>query len=132
MVRRVVLCQLDILIDRDLSRDKREVEELRHSEIEQQSINICQTLTTPPCTQHRLDELHLIIVLQQSLTEEQTSKALIILILEGRTDIIVDGSILFALAQSLLDEVLHDFYRTILQACTLISTRLASLIEGGL
>ena len=36
MVRRVVLCQLDILIDRDLSRDKREVEELRHSEIEQQ------------------------------------------------------------------------------------------------
>ena len=100
MVRRVVLCQLDILIDRDLSRDKREVEELRHSEIEQQSINICQTLTTPPCTQHRLDELHLIIVLQQSLTEEQTSKALIILILEGRTDILVD-----AVSSSLLRRV---------------------------
>ena len=98
MVRRVVLCQLDILIDRDLSRDKREIEELRHGKIQQKRINISQTLTTPSCTQHGLNDLHLIIVLQQSLTEEQTSKALIILVLEGRTDIIVDGRILFALA----------------------------------
>ena len=66
MVRRVVLCQLDILIDRDLSRDKWEVEELRHSEIEQEGVNIRQTLTTPPGTQHRLDELHLIMYSAES------------------------------------------------------------------
>ena len=64
MVRRVVLCQLDILIDRDLSRDKREVEELRHGKIQQQCVDISQTLTTPSCTQHGLNDLLLIIVLQ--------------------------------------------------------------------
>ena len=73
----------------------------------------------------------MIIVLQQGLTEEHTSKALIIFILEGWTDIIVYDGILFALAQSLLYEVLHDFYGTILQACTLISACFSRLRKGN-